>query len=621
MSYFTYHPMTPDKKRIRLVDILPETHFSSPENPETRPAADIPVSCILFHTSLEDAPPYTALSYHWGPMTPTRPIIVGGASFQVTENLAIVLRHLRLRDERRIVWIDALSIDQNNNIEKSEQIAQMREIYSRAASVISWLGPSGSGSNLAMQWIRKYGGQSLELGIGTKPEKQLVRILNALATGESDMDEGVRAFAEDLKSQLLPANLKRPEVIHALSDLFGRPYWSRVWVVQEMASAPTLKFVCGHEIATEDEFHHALRLVRNLAYYHSLHATQDDMPMMPGEELITRNPIIMFKFRRAAEPLPLIYLIRSLRYFKATDPRDKIYSLLGIAQDTKTLGLYPDYQVACREVYIDLARTLIQHGYVELLSLCESQRNIAGLPSWVPDWSKERRRSHLQQRSLDRSSRPPTTVLEPKFTASGVDQQMEFPSLQFPDDENIISVPGTFVGEVSHVGPCWDGDIGTWLQTLADLSQIVSGTTEQSERDREAVWRTAVADQELRSGKKARLSQDMVRKVDTFLKDKELRLINEKTLVDGDLSNYCRQLEALARDRRPIVVSNRYIGIGPDYTEKSDPAYVILGGSVPYIMNRDDGGKLVLIGEAYIHGIMDGEAMEGDPVIRTVNIH
>lgn len=69
------------------------------------------------------------------------------------------------------------------------------------------------------------------------------------------------------------------------------------------------------------------------------------------------------------------------------DPRDRIFGLLGIAEDAKMIGLRPDYHKSCLEIYTDIARKLIQAGYVDILALSQFPKTVFGLPSWVPDWA------------------------------------------------------------------------------------------------------------------------------------------------------------------------------------------------------------------------------------------
>jgi Heterokaryon incompatibility protein (HET) len=614
MSYFIYRSLTPHKRRIRLIHVLPASEPS------------MPITCTISHVSLDNTPAYIALSYNWGGTTRQREILINGAIFSVSEKLEVALRHLRLQHEPLTLWIDALCIDQDDDVEKSKQLEQMRQIYSQALSVVAWLGPATDNSDVAMQWIQQYGGRSFDLGIGTKPEKQLCRLLESLDARRKDLiDEELERFIEDLKVQLSPANPEHTYVITALLKLLKRPYWSRIWVVQELASASKVLFVCGKRMVEEDPLHHALRLLRNFRLYQLLKWGQDT-PIRHSEgvsiiSIDTHNPIILLKIRRAAEPSPLIYLMRSLRHFQATDPRDKVFALLGIASDTKTLGLRPDYRKSCEEVYTDLARALIQNGYIELLSLCEFPKERPVLPSWVPDWSRESYRSPLQQRSLDRSTRPRTTILEPRFSASGINYTIGLNSGHTIGCNMPLLLPARFLGEVRQLGMSWEHEaVGRWLHDLHSLSHLMSDAFKLSSGRAQAVWRTAVADQEIRQGiKKPRLSEERIRTVNDALKNKDLALVDEQTFIGVGLGDYCQQLQLIAQGRRPLLASGGFLGIGPRETEPGDLVFILLGADVPYILrqqSQDD--KLRLIGEAYVHGIMDGEAMEGDPAIETI---
>jgi Heterokaryon incompatibility protein (HET) len=634
MSYFVYHPLTPHKRGIRLIELLPEKHGQSLENSfiqhhgASEPSS-IPLSCTVSHVSLDDTPAYTALSYTWGDTSRQRVILLNEAVFTVAENLDAALRHLRRQDEPLTLWVDALCINQNDNVEKSEQLEQMRQIYSQALLVVAWLGPAADNSDVAMQWIEHYGGRSLELGIGTKPQLQLRYLLESLEScGKYPIDERLEGFLGDLNIQFSPANPEHSCVITSLLKFFERTYWSRIWVVQELASASDVLFVCGKRTVSEGALHYALRLLRNFRLYQVLKSGKA-IPTMHSDgvsilSIDTRDPIILLKVRRAAQPSPLIYLMRSLRHFQATDPRDKVFALLGIAVDTKELGLRPDYRKSCKEVYTDLARTLIQHGYIELLSLCEFSKQISGLPSWVPDWSCKSYRSPLQQRSLDRSTQPLKTILEPRFSASGVNYTTDLTGSHAIGWDMPLLLPATFLGKVQKVGMTWEHEaIGKWLQDLRSLSYLMSDASKLPSGREEAVWRTAVADQEIRHGiKKPRLSEEKIQTVHEALKNKDLTLVNTQTLIDARLNGYCQQLHVIAQSRRPLLVSDNFLGIGPCEAEPGDLVFILLGAGVPYILRQhSQDEKLQIVGEAYVHGIMDGEAMEGNQVIETLAIY
>ena len=637
MSSFTYRSLTPNKGRIRLINVLPKSHQASLEGPLIEHHASLDssepsdyISCTISHVSLEEAPTYTALSYHWGDTSRKRAILVNGTILSVSENLETVLRHLRLQDESITLWADAICIDQRDDVEKSEQVQKMRQIYSYATVVLAWLGPAADNSDVAMQWIEQFGRRSAELGIGTKPELQLRRLLERIESNSKDfIGTTLNGFIEDLKEHLLPTHLDHIQLIQALCKFLQRAYWSRIWVVQEVAVGSNTLFVCGTRMVSENALHHALRLLRNFRLHHLLKSGQD-VRLIPSEgdsilSIDPSRPINLLKIRRAVEPSPLIYLMRSLRHFQATDPRDKVFALLGIASDSQVLGLRPDYRKSCEEVYTDVTRAFIQNGYIEILSLSESAKQSIVLPSWVPDWSYTTHRCPLQQRALDRSARPLTSILQPAFSASGLRRHVANQDHgDIPDRNTVLAVSGTFIGNVQRLGMPWEHEcVGKWLSDLQRLSDLIPESLSQTSQQTRGVWRTAVADQDIRRGtEKSRLSEDTTQKVHKALQDTDLSLVNAQTLIGATLGDYCHQIRAIAQGRRPLLFSNGCLGIGPRETELGDLVYVLIGADVPYILRRqcqDD--KFRIIGEAYVHGIMDGEAMEASPAIQRILIH
>ncbi|KAF1983614.1 hypothetical protein K402DRAFT_297997, partial [Aulographum hederae CBS 113979] len=99
-----------------------------------------PITCDLYPTPLDAASPYETLSYTWGDSSSPIPIHISGHVIQVTRNLHAALQHIRQESTDRILWIDALCIDQTNNAEKSAQVQMMRNIYHSAARTLVWLG-------------------------------------------------------------------------------------------------------------------------------------------------------------------------------------------------------------------------------------------------------------------------------------------------------------------------------------------------------------------------------------------------------------------------------------------------------------------------------------------------
>ena len=99
----------------------------------------------------------------------------------------------------------------------------------------------------------------------------------------------------------------------------------------------------------------------------------------------------------------------------------------------------------------------------------------------------------------------------------------------------------------------------------------------------------------------------------------DLSLIDAQTIIAQGLSDYYEQLRAIAQGRRPLLAAGSYLGIGPHETREGDLVFILLRANTPYILHRYSHDETFgLIGEAYVHGIMDSEAMEGNPVSETI---
>ncbi|GKT93413.1 LOW QUALITY PROTEIN: ankyrin and HET domain protein [Colletotrichum tofieldiae] len=179
----------------------------------------------------ESADSYEAISYVWGSEDkPRRIVSPAGAEIAITENLYHCLKRIRLEDRTRLVWADALCINQSDDKEKESQIMLMHDIYVSARRVLAYLGEEADGSKEAIELIERY---------WRHPEP-----LNA----------GARAFVEDLLSEPVPdaptggeAELppQGDEKWMAVSRFWNRSWFRRVWVVQEFILARDVLMICG----------------------------------------------------------------------------------------------------------------------------------------------------------------------------------------------------------------------------------------------------------------------------------------------------------------------------------------------------------------------------------------
>ncbi|KAK3329259.1 heterokaryon incompatibility protein-domain-containing protein [Apodospora peruviana] len=381
-------PTSSENPHIRLLELLPGKGLDD-------------IRSDLHEVSLfgNDAKEYECLSYCWGDASITTLITCNGVPVPVTVNLAAALTALRKEDQPRLLWVDALCINQESIPERNQQVAIMCDIYKSATRVVVWLGAEGDNSDKAL---------------GLVPSLLAVRNHFEKRQGTPSRDE-VPTKVRSIFS-LSPAEISEmPELERIIQDeqgrkaflaLLTRPWFSRAWIIQEVAVSHNIDVVCGGstQVLSFDELAQASMTFNYL-----------DLHIGIGP----RRPLDRFwdiwDTRRKhvhGYPNTMFQLLLRHRWCQATDPRDKVYSLCGIAIDAKeeeerhvdvlpgrvtvytseSLGLVldrPDYGVLTVEAFPRVAEKLITSDVgLDLFSAIHpSSKRMDNLPSWVPDWS------------------------------------------------------------------------------------------------------------------------------------------------------------------------------------------------------------------------------------------
>lgn len=184
------------------------------------------INCTLQTILLSEAPPYIALSYAWGPPQPTAIITLNCHPHATRYNLWTALKALSKHgvpglDENRAAvcprhfWMDYLCINQSDVGEKNHQVAMMKDVFSQARYVVAWLGEADIHSSDAIM--------------------DSANTTNMLGAPDTAQNSPVR---DSLGKRL-------SEPFSYDDSLFKRPYWSRLWVVQEIMLARRVIFMCG----------------------------------------------------------------------------------------------------------------------------------------------------------------------------------------------------------------------------------------------------------------------------------------------------------------------------------------------------------------------------------------
>lgn len=186
------------------------------------------ISCDIFEASLEpdSAMPYEALSYAWGSTDQSETITANGKILHVTKNLFSALEHLRHK-ESRILWIDAICIDQTNLQERGHQVGQMSDIYRQADQVLVWLGPSTYETKVLMERLGK-----------------LQRSVSKPADWTNADFLGRQWLEVEQKNYLDYAALTDIQRC-GLTSLLHQPWFNRIWIIQEVANARAAAVCCG----------------------------------------------------------------------------------------------------------------------------------------------------------------------------------------------------------------------------------------------------------------------------------------------------------------------------------------------------------------------------------------
>ncbi|KAL2678849.1 hypothetical protein Neosp_009601 [[Neocosmospora] mangrovei] len=335
---------------------------------------DEPLILRLINTRLQDPQPYEAVSYVWGDAS--RQVLVRVVdkngeeiTMGVTPNCYAALQRLRKKDSARTLWIDSICINQSLNAEKNHQLILMSRIYQEATRVVVYLGEGTSDTDAAMKYI-----------------------------GEVDDPSDYGSGDWHLPSAICDKS--------SLDIFFERPWFHRIWVLQEITFAKQAIVVCGSQELDWQNF---------LTFYqwNIINRTVDKLPysVQYSTSPVSKHGGWIWYVER------LFRMLRDTRHCGATDPRDKLYAIIPLlnrdhdqlsieigeslknweydnedeiqdmqARRQKT-QIPVDYSLSEKAVFTDLAVLLLQTVGLDTLKSVIKQPQISGLPSWVPDWS------------------------------------------------------------------------------------------------------------------------------------------------------------------------------------------------------------------------------------------
>ena len=501
---------------------------------------------IQENVCLETAPVYEALSYTWGDSRKERSISCGSESIAITANLATALIQLRNTDQPRTLWIDQICINQDNVHERNKQVALMHKIYSKAENVVVWLGEEGPDDGMAFGFV-----------------PILLSYLPPVSAGHGATGQGVVA------GQALPI-VGSPAWI-ALSRIFSRPYFRRSWIIQEVALARDAVVHCGPYVIGWD-------LLTAASAYQMGQLASD------AENAHDAVAAIMeLKHNDHGRGNNIVDALFMSYRFNCTDPRDKIFAMLGLAQ---ALVLQPDYNSSVEDVYLQTTHfLLVALGNLDILCCVSLPKRIATLPSWVTDWQAQ----VVVKRKLGKSR-----VREPDAPRH---------QMRHSDDHRALTVDGWAVGSIATVADVFpsnesDLDIG-W-------NEFVEGMAHADGRShKEVYWRTlenlvgTTSDEEIQSAYEAWRN----------LINRQPGRGGYKPLTNAAYENekgtdFSRAMTENCVGRRLFTTAEHDLGLGPSEARVGDLVCFLGNTPTPFVLRRKQ-SHFELIGESYVHKFVE----------------
>jgi hypothetical protein len=631
MIYYTHQPLNHPESQIRLLQLHPGRGK---------------IQCSLLTVDLNSSlrPGYEPISYCWGSQKNPKFIYVEKFKFAVGRNLYAALKRLRYRDAIRILWCDSICIDQANIPEKNVQVPLMTKIYQNGLRTIAWLGENPLDKQVfpmfeALAAFSNSEGATRNRHQGNRlwslyePYTELSNSKQTTKIASSHWHELTSKGHDDRRSffrntwignyvlfSLQWYQNRRARI--AIERFFARPWFSRVWVIQEVAVSPKVIVVSGKRSIDWDII------------------TTANSVSLSSWGLGFENLMAERKRHQAKDTSSLADMLSSTLNAEATDSRDRFYAVLGLLEHDESLAeiFMVDYTTNPLDLFEKLTRLSLQStdDANRLLLGGGKEPMFSGVrlnqhPSWVwcPIRDQTQRKSYI-----------PLWNLEGEFQAS----LNSNPNVVFSSDGKILKHTGYVLDVVSELGPAiepwrrvmptpsWSYDaIQTYLtwRRLARIDTVDQYPNSNITR-KEAFYSLLPLSDRLKANEHKRiLERSDVEHIDKFVmrfftlfQNSDLRVFSRANIR---IRSHMRLLRLLFFNfyaiflirnilnesswhfhRRMMLSEQGYIGLVPRPARVGDRIVLIKGIRVPVVL-RPCGEGWELVCEAYMVGAMDGE--------------
>ncbi|KAK0103303.1 hypothetical protein ONS95_005333 [Cadophora gregata] len=583
------------ENEIRILDILP---YGS-DGPQAL------VKCEVRVVSLSDKPVYDALSYRWGDPESQRRILVDNQETFVTDNLHAALLRLRRKDEKKTMWIDQLCINQQNQEEKAVQVRLMGQVYSNCHQCLIWM-------------------DEINESVHQADAEAIIDSLNWISNRSLPVPP-CTASASAFEGP-----------IYALASIgvANHPWWNRVWTVQE-AILPTKKvFLWGPFRLSWDTLTECSHVWTGTGLPTELsdfmwNPTSPDLSAIMDRTLgwLFCN-VIWINSAHSQFEEPVRTIIKWCGR-KATDPKDKVFGLLGLLPPLMERRFLDkcDYGTSVAQIYSAFTLDIIlNHG--NLLPLVLQQRpspgfGTHGLPTWVCDMGD----CELPQipHHVDRW-----------YLRWGYEAYDACAGLKL--DVNSLSEPSSEIRTLGLTGVAVDTIviIGKRLTNIAAKEPAIIAEILRSWMELGLEYHTAIAgglgEESFNKAFYRVVVSNLIRNEEQWVE----RRPNEQDFADiseflqtglgtiNDIDFWHRYVE----NQTFFITKNGMMGLGDWETECGDEVWVFNGGNMPFTIRRKNDGSeddFEFVGCCYADGIMDGEIYDEHagrgPERRTINLH
>ena len=577
VTKYRYDPL-PNSDSIRLLELQPGDKTD-------------PISCRLFLTRLQDEPQYEAITYVWGDPNTRVSILVNDKTLGVTPSLQDALLQVRSPILPRILWADAICINQEDMKERGHQVGMMARIYENARSVL-----------ICLNDINDSLAEKLELvieEISKKVDHNLAQYRLYEHTPRMKIDK-----IHDLAH--LP--------LSSFDDLMRNPWFSRLWVLQEIGLANKGFIVCGERYIDWESVMKTIMWKTRVP--RASPGDGSDVRYTAWRSWYSFKPESRARFIIVSAYQSFLELLRETRKHRALDPRDHLYAQLShpaSIRDRVQSFLEPDYEKTPEHVYREFTIGWInEHQSVDIVAYSGHALTGDGaldLPSWVPRWDDD------------------FTNPNPLYIFNYVNKSVAINAsngskchIRQPTPTQ-LQVKGFILSTASEKSNRLSR--GVFFRTRDSepsmlLEPFLEEVIEQTGRTKDllrACYLAMIGGIDRRGGSRATFSDfasfilPVARSLES-LDAEALREIEKAAEKQPDPSEFISSSKIPINQRNLFLTDSNRLGLGPYTMDKGDLCCIVFGASTPWILRPVSGDEYIFVGDTYLEGVMHSEAMK-----------